>query len=147
MVYCDKCARILDEDVQFCPICNEEDPNWQEAQASQSWPAPTDIPARAFRGEVFDKLREINQHIEENPRPAPAHQPVYEDKPSGGLYAAMILLAVCLSFVGLIMGIVYLTKPNKHYKHLGIVTLLISAVFMLSGLIFSLAIVLFANMM
>ena len=139
MLYCVKCARILDEDLQFCPICNEEDPNWQ------SPPEPIDIPAKAFKGEVFDKLREINQHIEENPKPEPVKTYFQEEKPSAGLYVAMILLSTCLSCVGLIVGIVYLFNKNKHYQTLGIVTLIISAVFFLSGIIIFFAIMALGN--
>ena len=145
MIYCDKCARILDEDVQFCPICNDEDPNWQDMQKE---PDTVDIQSRVFRGEAFDKLREINQHLEENPyqEQEPVKRPVYEDKPSAGLYIAMILLSTCLSFVGLIVGIVYATNRNKHYQALGIMILIISVVFLLSGVILWVAIVALAGM-
>ena len=136
MLYCVKCALILDEDVQFCPICNEEDPHWQGLQE----PEPADIPAKAFKGEVFDKLREINRHIEENPQPEPVKTHVHEDKPGIGLYIAMIMLSTCLSFVGLIVGIVYMFNQNKHYRTLGIVTLIISTVFFLSAIIMFFAI-------
>jgi len=136
VLYCVNCARILDEDVQFCPICNEEDTEWQDIQEA----ALEDIPAKAFKGEVFDKLRDINQHIEENPTPEPVKSYTREDKPSIGLYIAMIMLSACLSFVGLIVGIVYLFNKNKHYQTLGIVTLIISAVFFLSSIIMFFAI-------
>ena len=142
MLYCVKCARILDEDVQFCPLCNEEDPNWQGIQKSES----IDIPAKVFKGEVFDKLREINQHIEENPKTEPAKSYVQEEKPSAGLYIAMILLSACLSFVGVIVGIVYISNRNKHYKTLGVVTLIISTVFLLSGIIMFFSVIMLANL-
>ncbi|MCL2420999.1 MAG: hypothetical protein FWD03_04005 [Defluviitaleaceae bacterium] len=97
--------------------------------------------------DTLDKLREINQHIADNPKPEIVDAVIEEeDKPSGGLYIAMILLASCLSCVGLIMGIVYLTKPNKNYRQLGIVTLVISLVILISGFLFIFAMVLFANM-
>ena len=142
MLYCVKCARILDEDVQFCPLCNEEDPNWQDSQE----PEPVDIPTRVFKGEVFDKLRDINRHIEENPKPEPVKSYVQEEKPGAGLYVAMIMLSICLSFVGLIVGVVYLFNKNKHYQTLGIVTLIISVVFFLSGIIMFFAIMALANL-
>lgn len=144
MLYCVKCARILDEDVQFCPICNEEDPDWQDIWEPEF--AFTEIPAKAYRGEVFDKLREINRHIEENPKPEPIKSYIPEEKPSAGLYVAMIILSTCLSFVGLIVGIVYLFNKNKHYQTLGIVTLIISAVFFLSGIIMFFAIMALVNL-
>ena len=127
MIYCDSCARILDDDVQFCPHCNEEDVNWQK-ESEPIYENP------AFKGEVFDKLREINKHVARNPRPEPK-QPIYEEKPSPVLYFAMIFLATCFSIFGLIFGIVYAAKRNKNYQALGIVTIIISAVFLMFNLV------------
>ena len=137
MIYCNSCARILDEDVQFCPLCNEEDPNWQEKE-----PVP-DIAGRAFKGDAFDKLRQINQQIEERGEPEPEPAKPFEpppDTPGVGLYVAMIILSMCFSFVGVIMGIVYLVNRNKNYQLLGILTLVISTVFLVSAIIFFIAI-------
>ena len=142
MIYCGSCARILDTDVQFCPHCNEEDPNWQVPQDVPEYQEPDFIPNRVFRGEAFDRLREINQHIEDNPRVEPKKPDPPEDKPSTGLYIAMIMLATCLSFVGLIMGIIYVTNKNKNYHPLGVATLLTSIFFLIFGILFFLAIIL-----
>ena len=131
MMYCSACAKMLDEDLRFCPDCNEEDPFWVEADDS-----PPQVSQGAFRGEVFDKLREINQHIEENPHPPPRPdaERVYEERPGTGLYAALIMLAVCLPVVGLIMGFVYFSKTNKNFQPVGIIAIVVSIVFLLVGL-------------
>ena len=135
MIYCDSCARILDDDVQFCPHCNEEDLNWQETQNWENDTLPLNNP---FRGEVFDRLREINKHIAKNPRPEPK-QPIYEEKPGPLLYVVMIMLATCFSLIGLILGIVYATKRNKNYQALGIVTIVISVIFLMFNLVLAVA--------
>ena len=141
MVYCDKCAKILDEDVQFCPICKEEDPYWMGSPTELF--DTLDNTAKQFKGETFDKLREINQQIEdrppvivENPPPWQETQEL-EDRPSAALYAFAIMLASCLSFAGLIMGIIYASRKNRHYRTLGIVTIVISLLFMLFSFAFS----------
>ena len=154
MIYCEICARILDEDVQFCPICNEEDPDWNHQSPNVS----DNEPVRAFRGEVFDRLREINQNIEKKLEPGSnqssqsdqSNQPNQSDQPGlsdlpkeepgVGLYLLMITLSVCLSFVGLVMGIVYLTKKNENYRTLGVITVAVSVIFLLFGLMFSFAV-------
>ena len=142
MVYCDSCARILDEDVQFCPHCNSEDANWQEKPA-----APDYKPPAVFRGEVFDRLREINQHIEENPNPNTYKTNKQEEKPAASLYIIIIMMSACLSIVGLIMGIVYASKKNKNYRDLGVVAIVISSIFLLFGVVSVIGIVLMVSYM
>ena len=139
MIYCDGCARILDEDVQFCPHCNEEDHGWQPGsivheQQNRQRPVVNTV----YRGEVFDRLREINKEIAKNPRPEPK-PPVYDEKPGPILYMVFLTLASCFSIVGLILGIVYMRKRNKNYQALGIVTLVVSAVFLTFGFIIAAA--------
>ena len=149
MIYCAKCTKMLEDDVQFCPICNEEDPFWVKGQNSQQATETKTINEApvlgAFRGEAFDKLREINRHIEENPQapPNPDNKRNYEenDAPGFGLYIALLGLSVCLSFVGLLVGISFANKRNKHYRALGIVTITISAVFLAISLMFGITLV------
>jgi len=139
MLYCDSCSRILDEDVRFCPLCNREDPDWQE------YKEPEYVPHGVFRGEAFDRLRKINQHLDENP-PEPARLSSPEEKPSDGLYVMLILMSVCLSIVGLIIGIVYASKKNKHFQSMGIVAIVVSSVFLVFGLIFIASLIIMANL-
>ena len=138
MIYCSNCARILDEDVQFCPQCNAEDPDWKDKEPEQEY-----ISRRFFRGETFDKLREINQHIESSPKVKDESRKYYpkDGQPSLGMYIGLILLAVCLSFVGIIVGIVYSMHRNKDYRALGVFILTLSLIFTLFGTIFSAAMI------
>ena len=135
MIYCDDCARMLDEDVQFCPHCDKEDIHWQN---TRDWEEDILMPGNAFRGEVFDKLREINKHIARNPRPDP-EPPVYEEKPGPLLYFFMIMLATCFSLIGLVAGVVFAVKRNKNYQVLGIVTIVISVIFLMFNLVLAVA--------
>ena len=151
MIYCNKCARILDEDVQFCPICNEEDPDWQAGQENtplpQSWIQDQDptgqnnTSGHAVNNEVIDRLREINKHVEENiadpPENTQNQHEAHQTQPSVGLYTVMIMVAVCFSCVGLIMGIVFITNKNKNYQYMGYVILAVSITFMIFGVLFS----------
>nr|AGS53427.1 hypothetical protein [uncultured bacterium contig00025] len=124
---------MLDEDMRFCPYCNSEDPDWDES------------------GNIFGKLAQVNDLVGErkepsnggaasrpeqypilpqpaNPiyiQPSPVRDAAEDNRPSGGLYAGMILLSVFLSFPGIIVGIVYATKKNRHYQTLGIIMLII----------------------
>ena len=143
MLYCNNCAKLLDEDVQFCPICNEEDPSWQEPDTANN----EFVQQGAFKGEAFDKLREINQHIEENPIPDIPKIAEAEEKPGAGAYIALISLSVCFSIGGLILGIMYATRQNKHFQALGIVTIVISLVFLLLGLMLSIALMFMINIL
>lgn len=151
MLYCNKCARILEEDLQFCPICNEEDPDWQARQdftepdlISQDFISQDlidhDVSNQAFKGEVFDRLREINKHVEERAADKQEQDDFYmyqnKDQPSVGLYAALILISICFSFIGLIVGIVFMTNKNKSYRTMGLVTLAVSVTFMVIGFLF-----------
>ena len=125
MIYCDNCTRILDQDMQICPFCDEKDTNWRDPQKPEVYKPSTSY----VNSEVFERLREINRHIEEktesqNFESAEAFKP--EDKPSKSEYIFMIILAASFSLVGFIIGIVYITKKNKNYQSLGALTLLIS---------------------
>lgn len=142
MIYCESCAKILDEDVKICPHCDNEDPNWDSSQWEKA-PEPVMASSRGFHGEVYDKLRDINQRIEERPEPPVIEPHKQEDKPGVGLYIALIFLAVCLSFVGVIVGIVFAMKENRDYKALGIMTAVISGIFLLFGFVGVLSFVLF----
>ena len=141
MIYCEDCARILDTDVQHCPYCNLEDENWDNERFIQDHDFS---PAPIFKGEVFDKLREINQHIEQqyesNTAEAESLQntpgPPPEESPGIGLYILMISLASCFSIAGLIAGIIMITKKGKQYQSLGIMTIVISLIFMIIGMVF-----------
>lgn len=128
MFYCDVCTKMMDEDVQFCPHCNNEDKFWTGDQN-----IITDAPEKLktdhmFRGEVYDRLREINKHISKNPRPEP-RAPYYEEKPGAFLYIFFIMVASCFSLIGLIIGIAYIMKRNQNYKTLGVVTFTVSLMF------------------
>lgn len=91
----------------------------------------------AFRGETFDRLRAINQHIEDNPKwKQEEKRVIYEERPSPLMYAFMLMIAVGLSFVGVIMGIIYINKRNKNYQVLGYITLAISIIFLVIGVLF-----------
>jgi len=125
---------MLNEDLRFCPHCNNEDVNWQEP----------DIvirdPGRVFEPGIYERLLELNQHIEDNPAPEqspPRHR--YNESPSSGLFIFMVLLSIFFSIAGLIAGIVYITKNSKDYQFMGMVMLVISVIFIVFGtiLIFS----------
>lgn len=131
MLYCNNCAKALDEDLQFCPDCGEEDPFWT---------APV-IPQGQFRGEVFDRLREINKRIDENSDAGSEDEPVTqtpmpETYPGAGSYIALLSLAVCFWPGGLILGILYATRKNPHFRSLGIVTIVLTvSVFVITALL------------
>ena len=116
MIYCDGCTRILDEDVQFCPYCNKEDTEWQ----INTEPEPVYKPAHVFRGSSFDKLREINRQIEDNP-PVPEKKPeLPKESPGAGLYIGMVIVATCCSPASIVIGLVLLAQRNENYRALGI---------------------------
>lgn len=65
MVYCKKCARLLEEDVRFCPYCNEEDETF----------VPED--------ETLERLRQIDEQIAQNTRtPEPPVPPLSVTSPT-----------------------------------------------------------------
>lgn len=147
MLYCVKCTLMLDEEARFCPECNEEDPNWQEQEIPNIV-----ISSHAFEPGVFEKLRQVNQHIEaqveaqaeaqtdeydSDSEGFPGALPIPpEDKPGNGLFVMMMLLSTCLSIVGLVMGIIYIMDENRHYQFMGTLMLVISGIFMVFGTIF-----------
>lgn len=141
MIYCNGCSRILDEDLQFCPHCNDEDENWQDLLMPQ--PQEPIVINPAFRGEAFDRLREINQHIEDNQIYEPEKMAQKEDQPGPFLYVLMIGLSICLSFVAVIAGIIILLKKNKNYHALGVITLVVSTIFLFFAVIYGIAFILF----
>ena len=94
--------------------------------------------------EEFERLRRINEQIKESAasqpisiiedqieEPAEASEEIPEEKPSNGLYVGMMMLSIFVGLAGLIVGIIYVTKKNKHYQTLGIIMMVISVVCLL----------------
>ncbi|MCL1998589.1 MAG: hypothetical protein FWG65_07475 [Turicibacter sp.] len=136
MIYCDSCMRMLDKEEQFCPFCETEDVSWQ---------SPDDNfvnVSNAFRGDVFDKLQEINQHIEDNQDTPTAVLPD-EPIPSPGHYIGLVMLATCFSIAGIVVGMIYLNHANKNFRVLGTVILTISTIFILSWIAIVVVLLLF----
>ena len=145
---------MLEKDVQFCPHCNEEDLAWQpEYQSPLEQPAeqplqppeqPLSTPSltQPFPPSVLEKLQQINQHLEDNESPdqdkVPEKVPP-EERPGSGLFVLMILLSVCLSCIGFVMGIYYIMSRHKEYQFMGIVMALVSGFFMIFGTIIGFA--------
>jgi uncharacterized Tic20 family protein len=63
----------------------------------------------------------------EEPTPSPEPTPSGGEV-SGGLKALFIILAILFPFVGIILGIIWLTKKTKEEKALGKITLIIGIV-------------------
>lgn|GEM_PF-2182557 len=142
MIYCDKCSKILEKDVQFCPICNEEDIFWLSSPEE-----PVAVSQGKFRGEAFDRLREINLHIEEKSQnPEPRKQQIIEEKPSALLYAMIIFLSVFFSIGGLVLGVVYANSRNRHFRSMGFVAIVVSLIFMIFTVVFFFALLLMMRM-
>ncbi|MCL2400449.1 MAG: hypothetical protein FWC91_11995 [Defluviitaleaceae bacterium] len=134
---------MLNEDVQFCPECNEEDPNWQTSAELVSFDdsgfAPSSY-SSPFPPDVLEKLQQINQHLQENStqdQPSEKMPPI--ERPGSTLFVMMIFLSVCLSFVGFIIGIGYVMSKHKEYQFMGIVMSIISGFFMIIGAIVGLS--------
>ena len=87
--------------------------------------------------DVLEKLRQINQHIEESPY---HNQPIEKappmERPNSIFFVLMILLSIFFGFIGLVVGIFYMISTNKEYQFMGIVMTIIGSFFTLLGSIF-----------
>lgn len=70
-------------------------------------------------------MGEEEKKYEEPSQPAPSGSEV-----SGGLKALFIILAILFPIVGIILGIIWLTKKTKEEKALGKLTLIIGIIMM-----------------
>ncbi|MCL1988622.1 MAG: hypothetical protein FWG64_11740 [Firmicutes bacterium] len=82
MIYCDKCSRMLDEELEICPICGTIDENWeisafQQETRSENSKASENSLRGSLGTQTFDRLQKLNQHIEET-RQTQKIQPFHE---------------------------------------------------------------------
>ena len=73
---------------------------------------------------------EEKKYEEQTPVTTPSGGPV-----SGGLKALFIILAILFPIVGIILGIIWLTKKTKEEKALGKLTLIIGIIMVVVGCI------------
>ena len=81
-------------------------------------------------GEEEKKYEEPTKSLESVPEPTPTGSKV-----SGGLKTLFIILAILVPIVGVILGIIWLTKSTKEEKALGKLTLIIAILMWVLGCI------------
>ena len=163
MIYCTSCSSLLNEDVRFCPHCNNEDPDFEDFNSDES---------------LAEKLRQANRQVAENelankavfnlaetfaetPIATPVKTPIEDsiketfptkepipgisnkneaqvktptgDKPSDALFVGMMLLSIFVSIVGIVFAIVFVMNKSKHYQTMGIIMLVISVFGLFAG--------------
>ncbi len=156
MIFCQKCSRILDEDVKFCPYCGSRDESFSEANNEK-----TVIEATASENEldnIFDnnKQEKAVEHNFEVLDTAPvensksehrsfeskyeysakkSYEEVKPAKEPTSLVIKVILFLVTLIFmpVGFVVGIIFLTRDNKADKTFGIALLVFSIIVLIGA--------------
>lgn len=134
MVYCKKCARLLDEDVRVCPYCQNEDVDFTEADDAAGRLQQIDEQIARNQSAPVSKSAEYVEPSRITVEPSAqggqggayyGAVPPDDEKPGTGLYVGLILLSVFLTLPGMITGIVYMTNKKAAYRKMGLVVLLV----------------------
>ncbi|MCL2665566.1 MAG: hypothetical protein FWE82_08135 [Defluviitaleaceae bacterium] len=152
MIYCKKCARLLETDVRECPYCGsidekfigrEEKPDplqalddhirsGQEIKPEGVQPAAieeTETKTINYAEPQQQTITKTSNAYQDGSPQYGAVKPEPPSQPNSGHFAGMVILSVFIAIAGLVVGMLYMTgHKGPSYKQLGTVMLIVSII-------------------
>ena len=147
MRFCESCFKMFEGEADICPHCGaavtpQTDTPLGEAADSGAYQAG-EPPFAPAQDNLQDKVSEISRIMNENAannerrdayNNAPQNYEIQETV-TPGEKAALIILSIMIPIAGIVVGIIYLSKPDPSKKSIGKVALIISVAIMALGMI------------